>query len=106
MPRTVLVFLSDDPNLSVEENDKKAREMAEKANAAYWTAIQGTIDPVKLAMAVDNALAGHPETVITQMKERFHGDDRLMLWFDFNNHNNEQVTGAMRTFMEKVAPNV
>ena len=106
MPRTVLVFLSDDPNLSVEENDKKAREMAESANSAYWTAIQGTIDPVKLAMAVDNALAGHPQTVISQMKERFNPEDRLMLWFDFNNHDNNQVSGAMKTFMEKVAPNV
>ncbi len=104
MPRTVLVFVSDDPNLSIEENDQKARDMATEANKAYWTAIQGTIDPVKLAAAVDNALAGHPETIVTQMKERFHPEDRLMLWFDFNNHNNESVSGAMKSFMEKVAP--
>ena len=31
MPRTVLVFLSDDPNLSIEENDAKAKELAERA---------------------------------------------------------------------------
>lgn len=104
MPRTVLVFISDDPKLSKEENDKKAKEMATEANNAYWSAIQGTIDPVKLAMAVDNALVGHPTTVIQQMKERFHPEDRLMLWFDFNNHDNESVQTAMRTFMEKVAP--
>ncbi len=106
MPRTVLVFVSDDPSLSVEENDAKAKEMAKKANEAYWTAIQGTIDPVKLAAAVDNALAGHPDTIASQMKERFNKNDRLMLWFDFNNHNNEEVCGAMKTFMEKVAPQV
>ncbi|MEM7646838.1 MAG: LLM class flavin-dependent oxidoreductase [Pseudomonadota bacterium] len=106
MPRTVLVFPSDDPNLSIEENNEKAKSMAKSANEAYWTAIQGTIDPVKLAMAVDNALVGHPETMIQQIKERFHEDDRLMLWFDFNNHDNGKVQQAMTTFMEKVVPHV
>lgn len=103
MPRTVLVFISDDKNLSVEENNQLAKKKALKANEAYWTAIQGTIDPVKLAMAVDNALVGHPTTIVEQMKERFHPEDRLMLWFDFNNHNNEQVCESMSLFMEKVA---
>jgi alkanesulfonate monooxygenase SsuD/methylene tetrahydromethanopterin reductase-like flavin-dependent oxidoreductase (luciferase family) len=103
MPRTVLVFLSDDPDLSAEENDRRGREMAKRANEAYWTAIQGTIDPVKLAAAVDNALAGHPNTIAQQMRERFHPEDRLMLWFDFNNHNNEEVCQSMKVFMEKVA---
>lgn len=106
MPRTVLVFISDDSRLSQEENDQKARQMAEDANRAYWTAIQGTIDPVKLAVAVDNALAGHPQTVIQQIKERFNPEDRLMLWFDFNNHDNDSVRAAMTSFMEKVAPNI
>lgn len=104
MPRTVLVFINDDPKLSVAENDRVAKERATDANKAYWTAIQGTIDPVKLAVAVDNALVGHPETVVEQMKKRFHPDDRLMLWFDFNNHNNEEVGSSMQAFMEKVAP--
>jgi len=104
MPRTVLVFVSDDAKLSQEENDKKAIEMANEANKAYWTAIQGTIDPAKLAKAVDNALVGHPETIIQQMKKRFHPEDRLMLWFDFNNHDNAKVSSAMTSFMEKVAP--
>lgn len=104
MPRTVLVFLSDDPQRSVEENNAIAKEKAHSANEAYWTAIQGTIDPVKLARAVDNALVGHPLTVIEQMKQRFNQEDRLMLWFDFNNHNNEEVSQAMQIFMEKVAP--
>jgi alkanesulfonate monooxygenase SsuD/methylene tetrahydromethanopterin reductase-like flavin-dependent oxidoreductase (luciferase family) len=104
MPRTVLVFPSDDPKLSKEENDRRATELATDANKAYWSAIQGTIDPVKLAKAVDNALVGHPETIIEQIKERFHPEDRLMLWFDFNNHNSPEVCHNMRTFMEKVAP--
>ncbi|MCB0378332.1 MAG: LLM class flavin-dependent oxidoreductase [Bdellovibrionales bacterium] len=106
MPRTVLVFVSNDPKLSIEENNKKAREMATKANQSYMTAIQGTIDPVRIAMAVDNALAGHPETILQQVKERFHPEDRLMLWFDFNNHNGTEVEEAMKVFMEQVAPNL
>jgi hypothetical protein len=30
----------------------------------------------------------------------------LMLWFDFNNHNNEQIKKSMTVFMEKVIPRV
>ncbi len=104
MPRTVLVFISDESHLSVEENNKRAKEKAIKANQAYWQAIQGTIDPAKLAVAVDNALVGHPSTVIDQIKEKFNPDDRVMLWFDFNNHDNAEVSGSMKSFMEKVAP--
>lgn len=106
MPRTVLVFISDDPQLSVEENNKIARKKAKAANEAYWSAIQGTIDPKKIEMAVDNALVGHPDQVLEQMKERFDPEDRLMLWFDFNNHNNEDVCSSMKSFMEKVSPKV
>lgn len=104
MPRTVLVFVSANPKLSIEENDTIARAKAMDANKAYWTAIQGTIDPVKLAVAVDNALVGHPQTIVAQMRQRFNPDDRLMLWFDFNNHSNQEVCLAMTTFMEQVAP--
>ena len=104
MPRTVLVFMSDEPHLSVEQNNQRAKEMATQANSAYWQAIQGTIDPVKLAKAVDNGLVGHPSKVIEDMKQRFHPEDRLMLWFDFNNHDNDDVCKNMTTFMEKVAP--
>ncbi len=104
MPRTVLVFPSDKEGLTVEENNQRAKEIATAANKAYWSAIQGTIDPVKLAKAVDNALVGHPEAIIEQIKERFHPEDRLMLWFDFNNHDNKEVCENMKIFMEKVAP--
>ena len=103
MPRTVLVFISDDPKKSIEENNEMAKAKALSANQTYWKAIQGTIDPVKLARAVDNALVGHPKTIINQIKERFHPEDRLMLWFDFNNHNNNEVCSSMKTFMEKVS---
>jgi len=104
MPRTVLVFVSDDPKKSVEENNAIAKAKAFDANQTYWKAIQGTIDPVKLARAVDNALVGHPKTIVHQIQKRFHPQDRLMLWFDFNNHDNRDVCSSMEIFMEKVAP--
>ena len=39
-----------------------------------------------------------------QMRERFHAEDRLMLWFDFNNHDSKRVMKNMEDFMTKVAP--
>ncbi len=93
MPRTSLVFIGDDGH--------EARARAERAIANYWTAVEGTLDPAKVQQAVGNALAGTPEEIRAQMRERFHPDDRLMLWFDFNDHDNERVKKSMRLFMEK-----
>lgn len=105
MPRTILVFVEDEASRSVEENRRIAREKAIKANETYWRAIQGTLDPRRIEAAVDNALVGTPEDIIEQMKKRFHPDDRLMLWFDLNCHDNQWIKKSMKTFMEKVAPN-
>lgn len=96
MPRTVLVFL--------ESSGAKAREKAEKAMGNYWKAIEGTLDPEKVKNAVDNALVGDSSEIAAEVEKRFHPDDRLMLWFDFNNHDNEDVKRSMTEFMEKVAP--
>jgi len=96
MPRTVLTFLDPKP--------ARAREKAVHAMENYWRALEGTLDPEKVKNAVDNALVGDPAAVAEEMKKRFHPDDRLMLWFDFNNHDNEDVKKGMRLFMEKVAP--
>ncbi len=96
MPRTVLVFL--------EDSEWKAKEKAKKALETYWRAIEGTLDPQKIANAVDNALVGTTESITEQLKSRFHQEDRLMLWFDFNNHDTNDVERAMHSFMEKVAP--
>lgn len=96
MPRTVLVFL--------DENRAKARAKAEKAMGNYWKAIEGTLDPEKVRNAVDNALVGDAAEITEELKKRFHPEDRLMLWFDFNNHDNADVKRSMRAFMEKVAP--
>ena len=94
MPRTVLVF--------IDEDSRKAHRNAAMAIENYWKAVEGTLDPKKVSEAVGNAVVGNPGEVATQMKERFHPEDRLMLWFDFNNHDNEAVKKSMRLFMERV----
>ena len=103
MPRTVLVFVNDDA-VSLEEKRRRAQEAATMATTNYWRAIEGTLDPGKVTKAVDNALVGAPEDLIEQIHQRFHPEDRMMLWFDFNNHDSEAVQNSMRIFMEKIAP--
>ena len=105
MPRTVLVFI-DTEGKSESERNENAERKAKKALATYWQAIEGTLDQSRVDRAVDNALIGSPERIISQIKERFHPQDRLMLWFDLSNHDSESVKKSMRNFMECVAPNV
>jgi len=104
MPRTTFVFLNAVEGLSPEEQSRAAREEAHAALGAYWTALEGTIDPAKVERAATNALIGNPSEVAQQMRERFHADDRLMLWFDFFNHDNDRVISNMAAFMEQVVP--
>lgn len=104
MPRTSLVFVNADADASKEERNRRARERARRVVAAYWTAMEGTVDPAKIDSATDNALVGDPDTVEAQMRERFHPDERLMLWFDYFNHDSAQVVRDMELFMREVAP--
>ena len=53
---------------------------------------------------MSNTLAGNPQDLAEQIKAKYHQDDRLMLWFDFNNHDNEDVCRSMKIFKEKVIP--
>ncbi len=106
MPRTVFVFLNHEPGLSPETRRARAHEEAREALGAYWRALEGTLDPAKVERAADNALIGNADDVVAQMLERFHPDDRLMLWFDFFNHDSPRVVANMRAFMEVVAPRV
>ena len=94
MPRTVLVFINDDPAQAAEE--------ARDALSNYWRALEGTLDEEKVRRATNNALIGDPAAIARQVKERFHPEDRLMLWFDFNNHDSKRVMKNMRDFMERV----
>ena len=47
-----------------------------------------------------------PRTLRQQILERFHPEDRLMLWFDFFNHDSARVIANMEAFMQGVAPRV
>jgi alkanesulfonate monooxygenase SsuD/methylene tetrahydromethanopterin reductase-like flavin-dependent oxidoreductase (luciferase family) len=104
MPRTVMVFLNERPGLSPEARSAAAKTEAKAALGAYWTALEGTLDPAKVARASDNAVIGNAEEVAAQIRERFHPEDRLMLWFDFFNHDASRVIDNMRQFQQVVVP--
>lgn len=104
MPRTAMVFLDATPGWSEEARTHAAHARAEAACRVYWQAMEGTIDFKKVNEAVNNALVGSPERVAEQIARRFHPEDRLMLWFDFNTHDNALVKTAMRDFQEHVVP--
>jgi len=104
MPRTAMIFLCDDEGLSREEKRAKAKAQARSAWENYWKAMEGTLDNSKVEQAVGNALMGSPEDLVEQIKEKYDPADRLMLWFDFNNHDNEAIKKSMIAFAKKVRP--
>ena len=104
MPRTTFVFINEQPGLSAEARRAAAHEEARSALAAYWTALQGTLDPAKVENAANNALIGNADDIAEQIRERYHPDDRLMLWFDFFNHDSDRVIANMEAFMSTVVP--
>ena len=104
MPRTLMVFLNDESNLSMSERTAHAKKEAEKSLSSYWGALEGTIDPMKVSKAADNSVIGNVEEVANQIAERFHPDDCIMAWFDFFNHDSPRVIRNMDAFMNKVVP--
>ena len=101
MPRTSFVFLNDEPGLSEEQRDSAAQQEAKAALGAYWSALEGTIDPSKVENAAQNALIGNVQDVAVQICERFHKDDRIMAWFDFFNHSDSDKCFHMTSYMQK-----
>ncbi len=106
MPRTLMVFLNDEPGLSDSERNSQAKSEAEKALNSYWGALEGTIDPAKVSSATENSVVGNVEDVAQQIVSRFHPDDCVMAWFDFFNHDSTRVIRNMEAFMNKVVPRV
>ncbi len=106
MPRTLMVFINDEPGLTEDEQRAQAHKEARKALGMYWKALTGTIDPNKIEAAANNAVIGTANDIADQLIERFHPDDRLMLWFDFYNHDCDRVIRNQQSFMDKVAPKV
>jgi alkanesulfonate monooxygenase SsuD/methylene tetrahydromethanopterin reductase-like flavin-dependent oxidoreductase (luciferase family) len=81
-----------------------ARARARSAMGEYWKALEGTLDLAKVERATENALVGTPEEVAEQAATRFHPEERLMLWFDFQDHDCARVIRGMTSFQEEVAP--
>ena len=106
MPRTLMIFVNDEPNLSETEKTEAAKQEAENSLSSYWGALEGTIDPNKVSKAADNSVIGNVEQVAQQIAERFHSDDCIMTWFDFFNHDSLRVIRNMEAFMKKVVPRV
>ena len=106
MPRTVFVFLNEEPGLAAAERAAAAHAEARQALGSYWGALEGTIDPMKVASAADNAVIGNADEVAQQLAECFDSKDCVMAWFDFFNHDSERVVRNMEAFMQKVAPQV
>lgn len=104
MPRTIFVFINGQSHLSSKQQSDKAKEEAMEALKAYWSALEGTIDPVKITNAANNALIGNPQEIGHQIQKHFHPNDRLMLWFDFFNHDTNRVIENMTVFMKEVVP--
>jgi len=104
LPRTVLIFVNGDAGLSPEKQRAAAKTAALKAVSNYWRAVEGTLDPRKVSEAVENAVYGNPHDVALQLRSKYHSEDRLMLWFDFNDHNNDAVKASMQVFWNQVRP--
>lgn len=104
MPRTALIFIDETDGLTPDEQNLKAKAKAESAWGNYWKAMAGTLDKEKVNKAVSNAIYGNCEQVADQIKEKYQPEERLMLWFDFNNHDNDNVKKSMSLFMQKVKP--
>jgi hypothetical protein len=100
----VFVFVNGNPRLTEQSQREAATLRAREALSAYWTAMEGTVDAARLAKSESNALVGNPDDVASQISDRYHPDDRLMLWFDFFANDNAAVLQAMEDFWTYVVP--
>jgi alkanesulfonate monooxygenase SsuD/methylene tetrahydromethanopterin reductase-like flavin-dependent oxidoreductase (luciferase family) len=100
MPRTVLVFIDKDA--------KKARARADAAFDTYIEAMRGTAQVPDKQLLMDRALIGDSAMVRAQLAaddpHGFHADDRLMLWFEFNQTDGDAILAQMRQFGDDVMP--
>ena len=100
LPRTVLVFMDTDP--------VKAHQKASRAFDVYIEAMRGTVGMPAKDVLMSRALIGDSQSIREQLSpddpHGFHPDDRLMLWFEFNQPEHEAVCREMRQFAEEVMP--
>jgi hypothetical protein len=100
MPRTVLVF--------VDDVHRRAEQRASACFDTYIEAMRGTVGFPPKEVLMSRAVVGDPKAAIELMcpggRLGFEADDRLMLWFEFNQADNNAVLHQMRLFAEKVVP--
>lgn len=100
MPRTVLVFIDRDRAV--------AQEAASKCFDTYIEAMRGTVKLPPKEFLMDRALIGTPADIRQALSpddpHGFHGDDRLMLWFEFNQTDHKKILAQMQLFADEVAP--
>lgn len=102
LPRTVLVFIDKSP--------KAAFEKASRCFDTYIEAMRGTVVLPPKEELMKRALIGDAAMIRDQLHpadpRSFHKDDRLMLWFEFNQIDHEDIKNQMRLFAEDVMPYV
>lgn len=99
LPRTVLVF--------AHPSAARAREHAERSLDTYIDAMRGTAQVPDKQVLLERALVGDAAQLREQLApgapHGFHPEDRLMLWFEFNQQDGAEIEQQMRYFFEHVA---
>lgn len=102
LPRTVLTF--------IDPNRKKAHELASRVLDAYIEAMRGTAQVPDKETLLSRALVGDAAEIRDQLSPEnprgMHPEDRLMLWFEFNQNDFDAIQRRMIYFMDEVAGNL
>lgn len=98
LPRTVMIF--------IDSKRDKAYQLADHVLDNYIEAMRGTAQVPDKKVLLERALVGDPSEIIDQMRpggiRGLHQDDRLMLWFEFNQLENQEIRNQMKLFFSKV----
>ena len=102
LPRTVLVFI--DPDRA------RAHRLADTVLDTYIEAMRGTAEVPDKRVLLERALVGDATEIREQLSpdnpRGFHRDDRLMLWFEFNQLDGDAVARQMTYFFREVAEKI
>ncbi len=98
LPRTVLVF--------IDPVSQRAHEQANRVLDAYIEAMRGTAAVPDKSVLLSRALIGDASEIRDQLHpenpRQFHADDRLMLWFEFNQIDGQAIEKQMKYFHDEV----
>lgn len=102
MPRTVMVF--------IDPSREKAQALANSVLDTYIEAMRGTAQVPDKSVLLSRALVGDATEIREQLapgaSRGFHPEDRLMLWFEFNQLSGEDIERQMKYFMREVAEKI